>query len=136
MIPKSQLHDLIRKLRAKTAAGEVNWVPHDTDEFGCELLLPGSSVELSFLSPATDLDRVKVILNENDKKYGPAPVAEAVVAEGDPDWELFYGLYLEASKGAHHWDRVLGELESAVNNTGRIGLTHEQLSDVAVPATR
>ena len=126
MIPKNQLRQLIRKLLEKTQAGEVNWVPHESDDFGCELLLPATTVELTFSSPATDFDRVRVVLNENDKSHGPVPVAEEVVAEGEPDWELYHGLYQEATKRVFHWDRVIGELESAVNKAGKIGLTHEQ----------
>ena len=130
MIPKTQLRQLIRKLLKKTQAGEVNWVPSETDDFGCELLLPASTVELTFSSPATEFDHVRVVLNENNQNHGPMPVAEEVVAEGEPDWEVFYGLYQEATKRAFHWDRVLDELESAVDKTGKIGLTHEQAAQL------
>jgi len=115
----------------------VNWIPHDDYEYGCRLSLDGLMVELLYQPTLAGPDRVRVRVrvNELDPTTGEKLAVAELSAEDDEDdenWNLFFGLYQAASKEAYHWDRVLGELESAVNTTGRIGLT----TDHPVPATR
>lgn len=137
MIPKNQLLALLGKLREKTDAGEVNWEPHDDHEYGCRLTLDRLTVELIYQSPPADPDRVRVKFNEFDPSDGfEIPVAEMTAEDGDREWETVHGLYLSATKKAYHWDRVVGELEAAVNSAGRIGLAYDPGKAVASPASR
>lgn len=121
MIPKNKIRELAGKLLEKTRAEQVRWTYHPTVNYGCVLLLPHSSFEIAFDSPPAEPDKLTVTLNKEDGGDSEA-VAELTVVEGDQDWELYRSLFGEASRRVFGWDKVLDELQTAVNAPGPIGL--------------
>jgi hypothetical protein len=120
VIQRRIIREIAEKLLAKTRANQVNWTDHDTENTGCRLLLPHSSLEVVFHSPPAEPDRVTITVNrlEDDGEW---PLAEFTASEGDEDWELYFSLYEAASRVVYRWDEVLDDLRSAVNASGPIG---------------
>jgi hypothetical protein len=121
MIPKQKMQEIAERLLAKTRAKETLWTSSDTDDFGCELRLPKSSIELVPETTVGGLERIRMTVNEETPDVGPIPVGEWSVEETDSDWQLLQELYDLASKKVFHWDAVLADVEGAINSRGLIG---------------
>lgn len=122
MIPTEKLRALARRLDEKTAHNEVRWQYDEVVDRACAVVFRNSLIRLLYESPSTEPDRVRMKFEKLDNDYGPTPVDEWVVEEGDSDWPLASGLYDKASRTVYGWDKLLAEVEEEVNSDGPIGL--------------
>lgn len=115
------MREIAERLLEKTRANEARWKFHETDDFGCELVLPTSSIELLPEAARGGPEGIRMIVNRLSDDVGAMPVSEWFVREGEADWELLHDLYDLASKRVYGWDTVLQEVENAVRGKGPIG---------------
>lgn len=113
-----RVREIATRLLEKTAKREASW-----EELGSRtgpmysLDLGNARVVIRFHSPSTEPDFYELTLQNSEKQTA----GEWFIGEGDPDWNLVWGLYLGASRAARKLDDVLDEIEKAVGTSGAIG---------------
>jgi hypothetical protein len=127
MIPVEKLRAVVKGLLEKTASGQARWLYDEEENYGCALYLPNALIRVLRKSPAAEPDSIRLVI-EDLSNEDPHTVAEWEVQEGDRDWDLLHDLYDKASRVVYHWDKVLAEVETAVNSAGPIGLAEAELS--------
>ena len=133
MSKQDQLRRLAQRLLNKTRAREVNWIQSDANspDNTLELILNGSSVQVLFRSPSVEPDEVELRVNGYTANGSKVAIESFTALEGDDDWALLHDLYTESTKVVLGWDRVMNELEIAVNSGGRIGRGEPTVQTVA-----
>jgi hypothetical protein len=118
LIPEEKFRRIASRLLTKTQSSEVLWKHDDSDDWVFVLDLPKSRVRLSLESPRAEPDRIVMSIMED----ADLSVADWKVEEGDPDWGLVRALYDSVSRAVLGWDKVLADVEEAVEKEGPIGL--------------
>ncbi len=107
MVTPDKYREIARGLLAKTQAGQANWKQVVADPHDFLLTLPQSKVDVRYLSPATEVDRVRLQLCRTDG----VSVGTWEVEEGDEDWDLARELYHTVERSVVGWDKVLEDVE-------------------------
>ena len=133
-----RMRDVARRLLVKTKSRQVNWIPHDLEFMGCTLYLDKSHMTLRHLKPKALSDTIRIDLYRQDDndRYPPAAASfeayvftEGSVVEDYDDEQQFNDsllpteLYNEATKVAYHWDEILDDIDNALAQPGRVGLS-------------
>lgn len=129
MISDTKAIEILERLLKKSRANQVNWqrgaswhLANLSDAHSFVVVLPESSIEISFQSPETDPDCFVVSF----KNKAGVTVKTIVLDEDSKFWGLAQSLFDEGGRIAVGWDRVLDDIETAVSSHERIGIPKEK----------
>jgi hypothetical protein len=114
MIPVERARLTAKKLLEKTRADQVKWEKDSGQRFGASFVMafPKSSIRLTFISPTAEPDTITLyFFDENGSSVGSWSVEEG----SEPDWQLLNDLLAEANRSATGWDKVLEDVERALD---------------------
>jgi hypothetical protein len=120
MITDDDLRAIALKLLTRSRLREVEWKMDYEAMAGGDFLevhLPKSIIRLMFRSPRTEPDFVLLQLCNEKGNW----VAQLKAEEGDEDWKLLRELYDQANRYVTGWDEVLGDVQQALQQPGKIG---------------
>ncbi|HET6575678.1 MAG TPA: hypothetical protein VFG68_18910 [Fimbriiglobus sp.] len=126
-IPHEWFRTNAQALLAKTRAGQVNWVKRAETEPRYEVVLPHSTITLSYTSPRVEPDFITLeLFNENDLRVGSWSADKPDPDDGtpSPDWVLLNALFDEVHRSVTGWDKVVSDIEQALAKPGRIGTSN------------
>lgn len=120
MISDEKLRHVLNTLLKRSQEDEVAW----TSEFGqakgtktYAVVLPKSQIWIGLLSPPHESDFIAVRVMDAQGEISK----EWQVREDETDWDLFSGLWSEADRCVTGWDKILDDIESSLEQPGRIG---------------
>lgn len=118
MIPSSKVRDILKRLLERSKADEVRWLACDDQGRGFAVQFPHSRLSISLNSPPTEPDFYDITFwNENGQE-----ASRLVIEEGDELWPLALEAFNEASRYVTGWDKVLNDVEAAINSKQPVGL--------------
>ena len=119
MIPEEKMVQLAKALLEKTRNHEANWRPDPLYDLSYILQLPGSRIRVAMERMPDVPDRVPTftLTDLNDVTVGVLEARDPAIGM------IVANLYQQASKVATRWDKVLEEVETALNQKGLIGST-------------
>src|SRR5947209_771228 len=103
MIEEAKFLDIAHGLLDKTNQGIARWEAFEGGRKQFTLQLPASRIQISYVSPPTEFDRVILALCRRDGE----PVILWTISEGEPHWDLALDLYSTVERQVRGWDKVL-----------------------------
>lgn len=134
--PVEKLRAISRELLDRTKARLVNWIPRGRNgrppETAYELVLPDSRVSIIYTRPSIAADSVTLRFQNLDAvtvdewrveepDYDPDEGRTLEQADPNGDWRLLNDLFGEVHREATGYDRVLSDVELALQSLGPIG---------------
>lgn len=120
MIPIDKIRPTAKKLLEKTLAEQVSWKKLSDSRVSnsFETVFPNSRILISFVSPTAEPDCIVLAFYDRNG----VRVGDWTVEEGQqPDWTLLNDLLAEANRSATGWDKVLEDVDKALDTEGLIG---------------
>jgi hypothetical protein len=118
MIPQQTITLIANNLLGKSLMGQVRWRPDMQEDTGAVVRLSSSRIRIYRLDE-TDTAEPRIVLsieNANGRVVG-----EWSASPGQPGWDVLNQLHQSALEISSDWDKVLEEVQSAVQGTEVIG---------------
>jgi hypothetical protein len=121
MIDLDKLRDIAKRLLERSRKNDVHWQEVEREHRGAtgyEVQLPSSMIRVEHRSPETEPDNILVIVCGQRGEIIASLDADA----STPDWPLLNDLYAEAHRYVTGWDRILKDIDEAIQKPGKIGI--------------
>src|SRR5437016_1594160 len=118
MIPSEKMVQLAKGLLEKTRKHEASWRPDALYDFSYVLQLPGSHIRIA-LQQNPEVPNKAVTFTVSDANDVAVGTLEG--RNDQPVGQVLHELFDQASKVATKWDKVLEEVQTALNSKGPIG---------------
>ena len=115
MIPQEKVRQIIQRLLERSRLNEVAW---QGTRNGYVVRFPRSWLGVDYGSPDTEPDFVSIEIGRSDRES----IGYWRFSENEDGWNEARELYWEAERAVVGWDRVLSDVEAALNEQGKIGL--------------
>jgi hypothetical protein len=120
MIPKERMIKLAEGLLEKTRNRQASWQPDSLYDFSYILDLPHSRIRVALDQKSNPFNKVVTLTVSDANDVGVGTLEGGM---GEYDAHVLDELFTEASRVATRWDKVLEEVETALNSKGPIGLS-------------
>lgn len=115
---------ILQQLLERSRRGDVNWLRLPTPDATSRayfVRLPESMITVWLEPSEYTPDHIRLRIDRFDERGQNWPIKEWKFVEGGEEWDFVLDLHSEAERFAMGWDRVLSDLERAIEQDPKVG---------------